>query len=159
MDDKAHLTYTQFFGDVFNMCLFLQTQNFQQVTAALVQDMHISSAAANASLAAIRSDLGQQSKAVAQSLAALTRVQAVQADVAAAVQDGLSEIKALGVTSVQLTGSMNHSLELTVRCCVGWSVCGSSCASNSSVLSACCTGHPHATGCAGQQAAAAAPRL
>lgn len=96
------------------MCLFLQTQNFQQVTAALVQDMHESSAAANASLAAITSDLQHQSKVLSSSMTALSRLQDVQSRVHAAVEEGLREVKAVGKLSAGLTQSMNQSLELTV---------------------------------------------
>jgi hypothetical protein len=103
------------------MCLFLQTQNFQQVTAALVTDMHASSSAANASLSAIRSDLQSQSKALTQSLSALTKLQAVQSEVEAAVQAGLQEVKAVGVMSQGLQQSMDKSLNMTVRPAVGWS--------------------------------------
>lgn len=97
------------------MCLFLQTQNFQQVTAALVTDMHSSSAAANASLASIRSDLHSQSQALAASLTALSRLQAVQSEVEAAVQQGLQEVKAVGAISQGLVHSMDRSLNMTVR--------------------------------------------
>jgi hypothetical protein len=97
------------------MCLFLQTQNFQQVTAALVTDMHASSAAANASLGHIRSDLAQQSQALAQSLSALGKLQAVQVEVHSAVQAGLVEVKAVGEVSQGLQRSMQDSLNMTVR--------------------------------------------
>ena len=103
------------------MCLFLQTQNFQQVTAALVTDMHASSTAANASLSAIRSDLQSQSKALTKSLSALTKLQAVQSEVEAAVQAGLQEVKAVGVMSQGLQQSMDKSLNMTVSPAVGWS--------------------------------------
>jgi hypothetical protein len=96
------------------MCLFLQTQNFQQVTAALVTDMHASSAAANASLGHIRSDLAQQSKALAQSLSALSQLQAVQVEVQSAVLAGLVEVKAVGEVSQGLQRSMQDSLNMTV---------------------------------------------
>lgn len=97
------------------MCLFLQTQNFQQVTAALVTDMHASSAAANASLNHIRSDLQSQSQALLQSLTALSKLQAVQSQVEAAVQAGLVEVQAVGRASQGLQQSMDKSLNMTVR--------------------------------------------
>jgi len=97
------------------MCLFLQTQNFQQVTAALVTDMHASSTAANASLSFIRRDLQAQSQSLAQSLSALSKLQAVQYEVEAAVQAGLLEVKAVGVISTGLQQSMDKSLNMTVR--------------------------------------------
>lgn len=96
------------------MCLFLQTQNFQQVTAALVTDMHASSAAANASLSHIRSDLLAQAQSLAQSLTALGKLQAMQSEVQTAVQTGLSEVKGLAVMSQGLQQSMDRSLNMTV---------------------------------------------
>lgn len=98
-----------------SMCLFLQTQNFQQVTAALVTDMHASSAAANASLGHIRSDLAQQSMALAQSVSALSKLQTVQVEVQSAVQAGLVEVKAVVEVSQGLQRSMQDSLNMTVR--------------------------------------------
>lgn len=97
------------------MCLFLQTQNFQQVTAALVTDMHASSTAANASLGFIRRDLQAQSQSLAQSLTALSKLQAMQYEVEAAVQAGLLEVKSVGVISTGLQQSMDKSLNMTVR--------------------------------------------
>lgn len=96
------------------MCLFLQTQNFQQVTAALVTDMHASSAAANASLAHIKSDLQAQAHNLAQSLSALSKLQAAQYEVEVAVQAGLVEVKGLAVASKGLQHSMDQSLNMTV---------------------------------------------
>lgn len=96
------------------MCLFLQTQNFQQVTAALVTDMHASSAAANASLSAIRTDLHSQAQSLAQSLTALAQLQAVQSEVQAGVQAGLQEVQAVGRAAQGLQHSMDKSLNMTV---------------------------------------------
>lgn len=97
-----------------SMCLFLQTQNFQQVTAALVTDMHASSAAANASLSAIRTDLHSQAQALSQSLSSLARLRAAQSEVQAAVQAGLVEVQAVGRMSQGLQHSMDKSLNTTV---------------------------------------------
>lgn len=96
------------------MCLFLQTQNFQRVTAALVTDMHASSAAANASLSNIRSDLLAQAQSLAQSLSAVGKLQAMQSEVQTAVQVGLSEVKGLAVMSQGLQQSMDRSINMTV---------------------------------------------
>lgn len=60
------------------MCLFLQTQNFQEFTTALVQDMHLSTVSANTTLGAIKTDLADQRQAVMQSLQALTGLKEVR---------------------------------------------------------------------------------
>lgn len=99
------------------MCLFLQTQQFQQITAALVTDMHASSTAANASLAHIRSDLLAQAQSLAQSLSALNRLQAVQSEVESAVQAGLVEVRGLSQMSQGLQQSMDQSINMTVSKC------------------------------------------
>jgi hypothetical protein len=99
------------------MCLFLQTQQFQQITAALVTDMHASSTAANASLAHIRTDLLAQAQSLSQSLSALNRLQAVQSEVESAVQAGLLEVRGLSQMSQGLQQSMDKSINMTVRTC------------------------------------------
>lgn len=101
------------------MCLFLQTQNFQQITSALVTDMHASSSAANASLVRIRSDLKTQAQAVAQSLTALAQLQQVQVEVRTAVHAGLREVEAIGEMSRGLQHSMHRSLNMTVSNTIG----------------------------------------
>ncbi|KAF6263843.1 hypothetical protein COO60DRAFT_1457854 [Scenedesmus sp. NREL 46B-D3] len=82
MDANTYTTYTQFFSDVFNMCLFLQTQNFQEWTTALVQDMHAQTVAANTSLSTIKGQLHSQQQVLQQSLQSLADLQTVQLQVA-----------------------------------------------------------------------------
>uniref|UniRef100_A0A383V7S8 Folate receptor-like domain-containing protein n=1 Tax=Tetradesmus obliquus TaxID=3088 RepID=A0A383V7S8_TETOB len=113
MDQNTYTTYTQFFGDVFNMCLFLQTQNFQEWTTALVQDMHSQTAAANASLSAIKGQLTSQQQLLQQSLQSLADLQTVQLQVADAAQAGLAEVQAVGALSVGIQQSVNESLAMT----------------------------------------------
>jgi hypothetical protein len=97
------------------MCLFLQTQNFQEWTTALVQDMHAQTAAANSSLAAIKGQLHSQQQVLQQSLQSLADLQTVQLQVADAAQAGLAEVKAVGALSVGIQQSVNDSLTMTVR--------------------------------------------
>ncbi|WIA22003.1 hypothetical protein OEZ85_004357 [Tetradesmus obliquus] len=113
MDQNTYTTYTQFFGDVFNMCLFLQTQNFQEWTTALVQDMYSQTAAANASLSAIKGQLTSQQQLLQQSLQSLADLQTVQLQVADAAQAGLAEVQAVGALSVGIQQSVNESLAMT----------------------------------------------
>jgi hypothetical protein len=98
-----------------SMCLFLQTQNFQEWTTALVQDMHAQTAAANSSLAAIKGQLHSQQQVLQQSLQSLADLQTVQLQVADAAQAGLAEVKAVGALSIGIQQSMNDSLTMTVR--------------------------------------------
>lgn len=97
------------------MCLFLQTQNFQEWTSALVQDMHLQTASANASLGSIKAQLTSQLQSLQQSLQALASLQIMQQQTAEAAQAGLEEVKAVGQLSLGLQGSMNTSLAMTVR--------------------------------------------
>jgi hypothetical protein len=97
------------------MCLFLQTQNFQEWTTALVQDMHAQTAAANSSLATIKGQLHSQQQVLQQSLQSLADLQTVQLQVADAAQAGLAEVKAVGVLSIGIQQSVNDSLTMTVR--------------------------------------------
>jgi hypothetical protein len=98
-----------------SMCLFLQTQNFQEWTTALVQDMHSQTAAANASLSAIKGQLHSQQQVLQQSLQSLVDLQTVQLQVAHAAQAGLAEVKAVGTLSVGIQQAVNESLTMTVR--------------------------------------------
>jgi cytolysin (calcineurin-like family phosphatase) len=100
------------------MCLYLQTQSFQQRTAALVQDMHLSSVAANSSLNSIAVQLGQQQQSLQQGIATLGKVQQLQQQVQLTVQQGLTEVQKVGEVSLGLQEGMQQSLEISVSQCL-----------------------------------------
>lgn len=98
-----------------SMCLFLQNQNFQALTAKLLTDMHGSSRAANATLGTISSRLSQHSEALEASQQQLGKLAQLQQRVHEEVALGVAAVQQVAGQTQQLTTDMTKSLDLAVR--------------------------------------------
>jgi hypothetical protein len=99
------------------MCLFLQNQRFQEVTAALVTDMATATRAAHESLAGVSGDLAEQRAALEGSAAQLGRLQTVQNETLRHAARGAEGVAALIGKSDDLARAMARSLQMSVRGC------------------------------------------
>ncbi|GBF87538.1 hypothetical protein Rsub_00249 [Raphidocelis subcapitata] len=122
MDEKTYGDYLVFLQQVTRravgagagpMCLFLQNQRFQEVTARLMTDMLSASASANQTLAGVLGGLRAQSEALAQGAARLEGVVALQEETRELAARGAEGVAALIGRAENLSVAMAASLQLS----------------------------------------------
>jgi hypothetical protein len=96
------------------MCLFLQNQRFQEVTARLMTDMAAASAGANQTLAGVLGGLREQSEALAEGAARLEGLRSLQRETRELAARGAEGVAALIGRAENLSVAMAASLQLSV---------------------------------------------
>lgn len=101
-----------------SICIFLENQNFQKQTEAMVLDLHASTASAASQMQDISQSLGYQSQGIDHLGEQITLVDAKQKDLEEGIETGISEVRKLQESSETLLEKMNQSLELEVSVCL-----------------------------------------
>ncbi|KIZ06295.1 hypothetical protein MNEG_1659 [Monoraphidium neglectum] len=113
MDARTNTEYAVFLGNVHSMCLFLQNQRFQELTARMVNDMAAGSRAANATLAAISRQLEDQQERLEGAQTQLGRLQELQEETYTQAAKGAEGVDALISRTEDLSKAMAQSLQLS----------------------------------------------
>jgi len=110
MDDKDFIIYSNFVQHVESMCLFIQAQDFNAHTEALINTLHGATADAAESLASVASNLSAQEASLREIDTTLSGIEASQSSVAAGVAEALAGVQHLEERSEVVTERLAASL-------------------------------------------------
>jgi len=112
MDEEAFSTYQHFFINIYNICIFLENDNFQKQTEHLVQKLYRSTDDIFGRMVDMKDKLDQQEGQMKGLSSQVLEVSKMQRLVEEGVTRGIQEVVSLQKSAANLEHQMNTSLQV-----------------------------------------------